>query len=111
MNASTRARRRLLEAVQLPVPPRRHSRHSAEHTREVALIGEAERCGDRGDRAGRVDELPRGAADAKPADVLADRAAGAGAEDAREMRRVDAGEAGQLVQLDLFGGARVQVVD
>ena len=67
-----------------------HARVLPEHPGEMALVAEARAEADLGDRGAAVGQLARGALDAKPADVVADRLAVVRPEAPREMGGVNA---------------------
>jgi hypothetical protein len=77
----------------------------------VALVVEAAVEAERGEAHVGGGEPAAGVADAHAVEVLGRGAAVAPAEDAREVRRVDAGLGGQLVGGDGAAVVRLEVVD
>src|SRR5262245_10513460 len=88
----------LARAVEVTEGGRGQAAEAPERPREVALVGEAGGQGDFHQRGVRGGELPAGVLDPQLADVLADRAAEAGAERAGQVNRVDADLGGQGAQ-------------
>src|SRR5690606_26451348 len=79
-----------------PPSPRCNSVHRPEHSREVALVGEAVVECDLRQRGGRAKQSVRCAANAELTQVRTGRRAIVRAECAREVRRVHAGQFGEL---------------
>ena len=94
----------------MPEPGRSGTRHSAEDTREVALIGEATLGSDRGKRPFRIAQQNAGGSQLQALLIFSGRPLLHAAEDARQVYGMNSGFPCQIAHAEGFAESFVQAV-